>query len=64
VAQVVAPIASLRQGVGSEAQEGLGRHQLVEVGGVVARVDVVDDLRPLVADVAVLFEPSQPMHRT
>ena len=60
--RVVAPVASLGQRVGPEGEEGLGHHQLVDDRRVVDVVDVVDDLRALVAEPTVVLEPGGPLH--
>src|SRR5690606_1777284 len=61
-AAAVAAVAGLVQLVGSEADEGLGRHQLLDDRGVAAGVDVVDDLGALVTEPAVVLEPDGTFH--
>src|SRR5829696_3681692 len=59
---LVAPVAGLGQRVGPEADVRLGRHQLVDDRLVGAGVEVMDHLRPLVPEVALLLEPNRPLH--
>ncbi len=56
--QPVTAVARLGELVGTEAQEGLGLHELVYQRCMILGqlVDVVDDLAPLVADEAVMLE--------
>ena len=62
----IAAVAGLGERVGAEAEELLGRQQLVDRGrdlGVgVREIEVVDDLATLVAEVALVLEASRTAH--
>src|SRR5918996_546868 len=63
----VPAVAGFGERVGSEGGEGLGCHQLVDgrlQPGVIDDVEVVDDLRSLVAQVAEGLEAGRPAHAT
>ena len=61
--QRVAAVARLGQRVGPEAQTGLGGDDLVDDRRVVPLVEVVDQLRALVAEVPGVLEARRPLHR-
>jgi uncharacterized protein (TIGR03083 family) len=58
----VAAVARLVEGVGAEADTDFGRHDLVDDLAVGPLVEVVDQLRALVAEVAGVFETSGALH--
>ncbi len=64
--QLVPPITRLRQRVRSKTQEGLGRHEILDQGDklLIKLVEVVDHLRSLVAQEAVVFKLSRSLHST
>lgn len=59
---LVATVARFVDRVWSEANERLGFHQFFDDGRIVDVVDVVDDLRALVAHPTVVFELRRTMH--
>ena len=58
----VAAVACLGQCVGTEAQADLVGHDVVDHRGVGPRVEVVDELCPLVAEEPSVFEPTGALH--
>lgn len=60
--QRVAPVAGLDECVWPEAEPGLGGNDVVDDGRVVPRVEVVDQLRALVAEEPGVLETRRPLH--
>jgi hypothetical protein len=61
----VPPVACFGERVGGEGSETLGRHELVDEiaePGLFDQVEVVHDLRALVAEEAVVLEAARPAH--
>ena len=59
---LVTTVACFVDRVWSEANEGLGFHQFFNDGRIIDVVDVVDDLRALVAHPTVVFKLRRTMH--
>src|SRR6185436_12269132 len=60
--QVITTIAGLDERVGPEAQTGLGGDDVVDDRRVVPVVEVVHQLRALVAEIAGVLETGRPLH--
>jgi hypothetical protein len=63
-AGVVAAVAGLGDAVGTEGGEALGGDEFADPAALERLIQVVDDLAPFVAEVAVVFEADGPGHGT